>query len=78
VLSFSSVAVLFAALCLFYHFFTVDPSTRRPELGKIYRYENHGQIVYVDFKENWLFYGLLISGALLFLASAVVQEKWPK
>ncbi len=52
----SSVLTSFALLvCLSFYFMHYLPSIPQPEVGRIYRYSEHGRVVYLNYREQLLY-----------------------
>jgi len=73
----SACALFFAYIYLTYSYLNSGSSSPRPELGRVYVHDVHGQVVYIDFDEKWRLNGAFVGAAIAFIA-AIAVSKWKR
>jgi hypothetical protein len=70
-LSKGAVAVWLSAFVLFFHYQATRPVLSRPDVGRIYAWNNHGHIVYLTHSEQSNLYVLGGIGSCMMLLAII-------
>ena len=75
ILAYTAGGAFLAAILLHFYYLRVGSVAPRPDLGRVYVHNNHGQIVYIDFAEKWLLNGLFLTAAVAFILALVIAQR---
>ena len=75
ILTYVAWGTFLAAICLSYYYLRIESGAPRPDLGKVYVHNVHGQIVYIDFAERWLLNGLFLTAVVAFVVAFVIAQR---